>query len=70
MFMSQCKCCADFEKTCKVVLNAPNGLVVLINEDCDEMKYFAHLEHTRLTQKASKLREGGDLRGTTHLQPA
>jgi len=61
MFMSQCKCCPIFEKDCKVILKAPGGLVVRIDEECDEMKHLAHLE-TRLTQKAIKLRKGGDLR--------
>jgi hypothetical protein len=65
-----CDHCPQFEKTCKVVLKSPKGVVVLLNEDCEDLKYLEEESRLNLAAKP-KLRKGGDLRnGSTHLQPA
>jgi len=68
MFMSSCKCCPNFEKTCKVVLKVPKGVVVLIEEGCSEIQDMEARTQRILADGPEGLRKGGDLRnGSTRV---
>lgn len=60
--MSSCKCCSAFEKTCKVVLKHPKGVVVLIEECCEEMQAMDLRMKKILAKGPVGLKKGGDLR--------
>lgn len=61
-----CDHCPQFEKTCKVVLKHPKGLLVLLNTECEDLKYLEAKTLDNIT-KPVELREGGDKRGSTRV---
>lgn len=53
-----CDHCPEFEKTCKVVLKSPKGVVVLL-KDCEDLHYLEEVNKKNLAKP--KLRKGGTM---------